>query len=124
MYRVIVYTTESGRSPLYDFLKKELGKQNKKDEIAQIQYYINNLSDYGFRMTEYVGSKAIKSLDDGIYELRPGNNRVLFFHFNENNEFVLLHAFTKKVRKTPHDQINLARKERDDYVRRNHNGNN
>ena len=43
---------------------------------------------------------ANKNLDEDIWELRPGNNRVLYFYFRDN-KFVLLHQFRKKTQKTP-----------------------
>ena len=52
-----------------------------------------------------------KHLEDEIWELRPGFNRVLYFYF-ENNTFVLLHIFRKK---TPKSEIEKAHKECNDY---------
>ena len=58
-----------------------------------------------------------KHLEDGIWELRPGNNRVFYF-FYENNTFVLLHQFRKKSQKTPKREIEKAKSERIDYFSR------
>lgn len=58
-----------------------------------------------------------KHLEDGIWELRPGNNRVFYF-FYENNTFVLLHQFRKKSQKTPKREIEKAKSERIDYLSR------
>ena len=58
-----------------------------------------------------------KHLDDDIWELRPGNNRVLYFYF-KNDTFVLLHQFRKKTQKTPKREIERAKAERDDYLAR------
>ena len=58
-----------------------------------------------------------KHLEDGIWELRPGNNRVFYF-FYENNTFVLLHQFRKKSQKTPKREIEKAKSERNDYLSR------
>ena len=58
-----------------------------------------------------------KHLEDGIWELRPGNNRVFYF-FYENNTFVLLHQFRKKSQKTPKREIVKAKSERIDYLSR------
>lgn len=57
---------------------------------------------------------------DGIselWELRPGHNRVLFF-YHKDNTYVLLHHFRKKTQKTPRREIDKAKAERDDWVRR------
>ena len=47
----------------------------------------------------------------------PGNNRVFYFYY-ENNTFVLLHHFRKKTQKTPQREIEQAKAERNDYLRR------
>ena len=59
----------------------------------------------------------VKHLDDDIWELRPGFNRVFFF-YHENDTYVLLHHFRKKTQKTPRREIDKAIKEREDYITR------
>jgi phage-related protein len=54
----------------------------------------------------------VESLGDGLWEIRSRlenkTARVLFtFH---ENEIVLLHGFIKRTRKTPVQDLNLARK--------------
>ena len=71
----------------------------------QISLYIQLLED------------ITKHIDDDIWELRPGNNRVLYFYF-KNDTFVLLHQFRKKTQKTPKREIDKAKAERDDYLAR------
>ena len=58
-----------------------------------------------------------KNIDEDIWELRPGNNRVFYFYYS-NNTFVLLHHFRKKSQKTPTREIERAKRERDDYIKR------
>lgn len=58
-----------------------------------------------------------KHLDEDIWELRPGNNRVFYFYYKDN-KFVLLHYFRKKSQKTPKREIDRAKAERDDYLAR------
>ena len=60
---------------------------------------------------------SFECLFDDIWELRPGNNRVLYFYF-KNDTFVLLHQFRKKTQKTPKREIERAKAERDDYLAR------
>ena len=52
-----------------------------------------------------------------IWELRPGNNRIFYFCYNDNI-FVLLHYFRKKSQKTPRHEINKAKAKRNDYLLR------
>ncbi|MBQ7759950.1 MAG: type II toxin-antitoxin system RelE/ParE family toxin [Acidaminococcaceae bacterium] len=59
--------------------------------------------------------------EDGIFELRTqqGNDiaRVLYF-FVVGRKVILTNGFIKKSPKTPNDQIELAKKYRADYERR------
>ena len=55
--------------------------------------------------------------DDGIWELRPGFNRVLYFYYKDDT-FVLLHQFRKQTRKTPRQEIEKAKRERNDWIER------
>ena len=117
MYTVEFYETADGRSELWDFLE-ELRMKAATNKDARIQYkhislYIQLLQDNGTRLNENI----TKHLEDGIWELRPGNNRVFYFFF-ENDTFVLLHYFRKKSQKTPKREIEKAKNERADYVAR------
>ena len=117
MYTVEFYETADGRSELWDFLE-ELRMKAATNKDARIQYkqislYIQLLQDNGTRLNENI----TKHLEDGIWELRPGNNRVFYFFF-ENDTFVLLHYFRKKSHKTPKREIEKAKNERADYVAR------
>lgn len=60
-------------------------------------------------------------LEDGIFEIRAkqGSNitRALYFFFVEK-KIILTNGFVKKTRKTPKEQLALAKKYRDDYKSR------
>lgn len=118
MYEVEYYTTDSGNIP-YDDYKKELAKKNKILEIAQMEKAITLLKAYGFDISKKISGKMIKPLRGGIFELRPGGNRVMFFHF-KGNKFVILHAFQKTTNETPPHEIDLAIKEMKKYQNKNH----
>ncbi|MBR0035305.1 MAG: type II toxin-antitoxin system RelE/ParE family toxin, partial [Synergistaceae bacterium] len=62
-------------------------------------------------------AKYTKHIDEDIWELRPGKNRILYFCYLDD-VFVLLHYFRKSTDKTPRQEIERAKAERDDYVRR------
>lgn len=113
MYEVEYYTTDSGNIP-YDDYKKELAKKHKIIDIAQMEKALNLLKQYGFDISKISG-RMIKPLREGIYELRPGGNRVMFFHFIDN-KFVILHAFQKTTNETPPHEIDLAIKEKKKYL--------
>ena len=117
MYTVEFYETSDGKSELWDFLE-DLRLKSAKSKDARIQYkqialYIQLLQENGTRLSENI----TKYLDDGIWELRPGNNRVFYFYCKDDT-FVLLHAFRKKTQKTPRRELERAKAERDDWLAR------
>lgn len=94
----------------------ETEKEIKNDKNARIQYrqislYIELLQRNGVNLNENI----IKHLEDGIWELRPGVNRIFFFYF-ENGTYVLLHQHRKKTQKTPKREIKKAKQERKEYL--------
>ncbi|MBR5506919.1 MAG: type II toxin-antitoxin system RelE/ParE family toxin [Clostridia bacterium] len=117
MYTVEFYENANGESELWNFLE-ELRKKSSTNKDARIQYkqislYIQLLQDNGTRLQDNI----TKHIDDGIWELRPGNNRVFYFFF-KGDTFVLLHHFKKKTQKTPRREIEKAKSERKDYLLR------
>ena len=117
MFNIEFYENNKGESELWDFLEElRIQSETNKDlriQYKQINFYIELLKNNGTRLPDNI----TKHLDDGIWELRPGNNRVLYFFF-QNNTFVLLHHFRKKTQKTPQREIEKAKKERSDYISR------
>ena len=117
MSTVMFYETADGRSELWDFLEelrmKAATNKDARIQHKQITLYIQLLQENGTRLNENI----TKHLEDGIWELRPGNNRVFYFFF-ENDTFVLLHHFRKKSQKTPKREIEKAKNERADYIAR------
>ena len=116
-YNIIFYEKQNGESELWNFLEK-LRKKSATSKDAHIQYkqtslYIELLQNNGTRLPD----TATKHIEDNIWELRPGNNRIFYF-FCDKNDFVLLHSFRKKTQKTPRREIEKAKSERDDYLSR------
>ncbi len=117
MYTIEFYEKADGQSELWDFLE-ELRRKAATSKDARIQYkqislYIQLLQDHGTRLQENI----TKHLDEDIWELRPGSNRVLYF-YHKDDAFVLLHQFRKKTQKTPRRELDKAKAERDDYLAR------
>ena len=75
------------------------------------------LAEFGNRLREPYSAL----LEDGIFELRikQGSDisRVLYFFF-VGNKIVLTNGFVKKTRKTPPEQIRLAKSYRSDFLKR------
>jgi phage-related protein len=117
MFNIEFYSDANGVSELWDFLddlqKKSTTSKDARIQHKQIVQYIQLLEDHGTRL----GDNITKHLDEDIWELRPGNNRVLYF-FHKDNTFILLHQFRKKTQKTPPREIARAKAERDDWISR------
>lgn len=117
MYEIEFYETEDGKCPIWDFLEAlRLKAPTNKDariQHKQASLYIELLQQNGTHMN----AEITKHLDDGIWELRPGNNHIFYF-FCQNDTYVLLHQFRKKSQKTPKREIEKAKAERNDYPRR------
>ena len=112
------YYDSNGESDVYNFLKK-LEKKAESDKNARIQYrqvslFIELLSKNGTNLPDNI----TKHIEDEIWELKPGKNRVLYF-FYKDNKYILLHHFVKKTQKTPKKEIIKAKKEMNDYTNKN-----
>ena len=120
MYTVEFYETQDGECQVWDFLEglriKAASNKDARIQHKQASLYIELLQQNGTHMSENI----TKHLEDGIWELRPGNNRVFYFFFRDNI-YVLLHQFRKKSQKTPKREIEKAKRERDDYLSRKEN---
>ena len=120
MYNVEFYETQDGKSQIWEFLEdlriKAATSKDARIQHKQASLYIELLQQNGTRLNENI----TKHLEDGIWELRPGNNRVFYFFFQDST-FVLLHQFRKKTQKTPKREIEKAKRERDDYLFRKEN---
>ena len=114
---IIFYEKENGESEIWDFLEKLRFKStNNKDvriQYNQILLYMELLKNNGTLLPQNI----TKHIEENIWELRPGNNRIFYF-FCDNNSFVLLHCFRKKSQKTPKREILKAKSERDDFLSR------
>lgn len=111
-FTVIFYEKEDGSKPAYDFINTLSSKMR-----ARIYKIASTLEVYGTQArmpySEY--------LKDGIFQIRAqqeGNiSRVLYF-FAVGQTIVLTNGFTKKTPKNPPAEIELAKKYRADYERR------
>ena len=118
MFDVDFYEDAQGRQPVKEILLELRDKaQTSKDMRIQYQKVlicIRALETYGTR----AGEPYIKHIDGDIWELRPQPRRVLFFYWRDN-KFILLHHFVKKTRKTPVEEIGRAKRNMNDFIKRN-----
>ncbi|MBQ9903302.1 MAG: type II toxin-antitoxin system RelE/ParE family toxin [Synergistaceae bacterium] len=111
MYRIDFYRNAKGESDVIEFFDS-LWKAYPKSKDARIQY------EQFFAQIEMLktnGTKLPQNITKHI--LRPGHNRVLYFCWL-GDTFVMLHHFRKTTQKTPRREIERAKRERDDYIRR------
>lgn len=116
MYNVVFYKDKNGKSEIEEYLLKLQKRKDKGSRIKlnKITAYINMLEKYGTS----IGEPYIKHLNDNIWELRALRDRILFAYWN-NNRFILLSIFIKKTQKTPRRELERAKKNLNDFLRRN-----
>ncbi len=111
-FKVIFYEKDDGSRPAEDYLKSISPKM-----VARIYSTVALLEEYG----NQVRMPRSEHLQDGIFQIRAqqeGNiSRVLYF-FAVGKTIVLTNGFTKKTPRTPPAEIELAKKYREDYMRK------
>ena len=114
-FEIVFYKTDTGESPVEDFLDSLNDKMRAK-MLMSIRIIREN--GYQTRMP------YSEELEDGIFELRAkvgtDISRVLYF-FMIGRKVILTNGFIKKTQKTPHEEIERAKKYRADYLSREEN---
>lgn len=99
-FDVLYFVNEKGDAPVRDYVKK-LPDPDRATAYA----YLKHLSDVGYKIRrpfgDYMGGKT------GLYELRPGRHRIIYF-FLVKNKIILLHVFLKKTDAIPEKDIDVA----------------
>ena len=112
MFQISFYETEDGKQPVVDFLDSLEPKM-----AAKLIGLMDILEEKGTELREPYSS----SLGDGIFELRCklGSNitRAIYFFFI-GKQIVITNGFVKKTKKTPPNEIKLAKKRREDWIQR------
>jgi phage-related protein len=106
--RVVSFRTETGNEPVREWLK-DLPKEEKKvigEDIKTVQF------------SWPVGKPLVDHLGGQIWEVRSRlKDRIARTLFTvHKQEIVLLHGFIKKDRRTPIDDLRLAKKRKSLYV--------
>ena len=97
---IYFFVDEQGRNPV----KRFIDRLPLRDQ-AKIMAYLDELKKQGYNMRRPMADY----LGNGIYELRPGSNRIFYFFFLRENA-VLLHAIRKKTDKISRGDIALCLK--------------
>lgn len=111
-FEVVFYDKPDGSEPAREFLLSVDDKMRAR-LIKTIELLAHNGTALRMPYSEY--------LDNGIFEIRAkvGSNisRVLYF-FVTGRRIVLTNGFVKKTQKTPKNEIEIARKYRDEFLSR------
>ena len=117
MYNIDFYETMEGFSDIREFLDSLRSKagtvKDARIQFSQAARYIQLLQNNGTNLPVEIA----KHIEDEIWELRPGSNRIFFF-FYCSGTYVLLHHYRKKSQKTPLKEISRAKAEMKDYILR------
>jgi len=106
--RVVFFKLDTSHEPVRDWLKS-LSKEDCKTigtDILSVQY------------AWPVGKPLVDNLGDGIWEVRSRlDNRIARTLFAViDQEIVLWHGFIKKQQKAPQDELELAKKRKNQYL--------
>ena len=115
MYNVVFYKDENGRSEVEEYLLELKHKKDKETRIKlnKIIAYLNMLEKEG----KNIGEPYIKHIEEDIWELRPLRDRILFAYWKDN-KFIILSIFMKKTQKTPRKEIEKAKKNLKEFIKR------
>ena len=112
-WKIVYYQKKDGSEPAVDFLEN----LPVKDRVKMLRC-IDLLCELG----PLIRSPHAKALtgQSNLFELRSkvGSNiqRVLYFYCTPDQSYVLLNGFTKKTNKTPPQEIERAKRYRDDWL--------
>jgi phage-related protein len=102
------YETESGRSPVLDFI----ASSTRRDERAKIMSVFENVQ--GMQVVPVNFLKKLKGRDK-LWEIRVQKFRFLGF-YADSRRLLLVHGFVKQSQKTPLHEIDVAAKRQSMYI--------
>lgn len=113
MRTIKFYRTDSGNSPIEEFLDSLTGKQAQK-----IIWVLQLIEQYPTIPRTYL-KKLVNTADIWEIRVQVGNNnfRLLGF-YHEASLVVLTNGFQKKTQKTPRAEIRLAEQRKQHYLSR------
>ena len=98
MWQIHFYEDQRGKSPVLDFING-LSPMDR----AKVNNGLRLLEEFGIDL----GMPHARRIEDRLWELRPGGNRLFYFLYTERR-FVILHGFCKQSMKTPEKEITTA----------------
>ncbi|MGR3173421.1 MAG: type II toxin-antitoxin system RelE/ParE family toxin [Candidatus Scalindua sp.] len=113
MKKIIFYKTDSGKSPVQEFIDSLSDKQAKK-----VAWVLRLVRDLEITPTKYF-KKLINSGDIWEVRVQMGRNIFRFLGFYDGSQLIILtNGFQKKSQKTPKREIELAKNRKQRYLRR------
>ncbi|MDR3121878.1 MAG: type II toxin-antitoxin system RelE/ParE family toxin [Clostridiales bacterium] len=117
MFDIRFYKDKDDNAPIAEYIaeldKKALTSKQERIRLKKIYEYFDILEQYGSR----AGVPYVKHIDGDIWELRPTNDRIFYFFWNEGT-YILLHHFIKDTQKTPQREIEQAKRNMGDFLER------
>jgi phage-related protein len=110
------YKTESGGSPVSDFLDGLDMKTRARFRWSMEQLRVRNVS---------ARAPLVRHLEGDLWELREESQTNIFrivCVFYTGRRIVFLHAFQKKAQKTPSRELATARQRHQEFLRQEHQG--
>lgn len=96
---------------IYDFRYKKFVKGLSSIEQSRILKYQDLFADYNFKLPP----KYLKKLHKDLWELRPGQIRLLLGRVKKLSMIVFVHCFKKESQKTPKKDIKIGLKRLEEY---------
>ncbi|MEK7849237.1 MAG: type II toxin-antitoxin system RelE/ParE family toxin [Candidatus Omnitrophota bacterium] len=97
-FSIYYFVDERGQKPVKEFIDSLPWK-----EQAKVMAYLVELWQQGHNLRRPMSDY----LKEGIYELRPKDNRIFYFFFHKDS-IVLLHASRKRTDKIPPRDLTLC----------------
>jgi phage-related protein len=95
---IYFFVDKEGNKPVKEFIHSLTQR-----EQAKVYAYIRELKKQGNSLRRPMADY----LEDGIYELRPKDNRIFYF-FYLRDRAMLVHAIKKHVKKVPENDLRLC----------------
>ena len=106
------YTRPNGHNEFLEFYNT-LPYKDRRKLMATIEIIEKEGMIVAFQL------ELVKKIDYEIYEIRSkiasNIQRALYFHSNNNNNYIVTHGFTKKTQKTPVREIQHAKMIKAEY---------
>jgi phage-related protein len=112
LYNIVFYTTERGNSPLDEFLDG-LDKKSR----AKVAAYLSFLEEQGPNLKRPYADIVRGKIRELRIHHSSNQYRILYF-FQMYNQIILVHALSKKTKQLKKQDIDLAEKRMEDWMRR------